>query len=427
MWAEPSIEAPSTCTAVGVAGCGCWLDPLFFLDPASWCAGPCSQCLFATRTVYMATAVCVYAAFAPEWERSTGVPLATVLTLAKRFRDGVAQHLAEKGVTVSPMLVDNASSIPDGAVVINACALGNESSTTWVGTAACASPPMLWDWVSPKHTYMSALVAAGICIPPSWLVAPPCSIGAGVRTAEISLASALLAEATADADVSTLLLGTLTERGHERVVLKECNALGGTLAVHRLEALQAVTRAVQLASGGHHALIQPDLSAFFAVGETKCCVALSSAPGSATGSTSRVLGARHAPPGSEFGRFFPPECLPGALIDVATAAGDVLRAHALSAGAHAPPIVRVDLIALPGDREDSVGGRGGGGDAAVGVDASFQGEMRWCVNEFELADFASWMWQAACGHCSSGGMSATMDDAVCKAHAEFIACALGTT
>ena len=66
--------------------------------------------------------------------------------------------------------------------------------------------------------------------------------------------------------------------------------------------------------------------------------------------------------------------------------------------------VAVDVIQLPDTR------RG-------------EGAMRWCVNEFELADFASWMWEGACETGGGGGKS-TMDEAVCDAHASFIAEAL---
>ena len=348
-------------------------------------------------------ALCVYAGFASEWERSTGVKLAIVQQLAERFREGVARKLGDRGVTATLRLVYDAASIPHGAVVIFACALGTESSTTFAHASACASAPALWDWVSPKHTYMAALVAAGIPIPQSWLVAG--TDGGGVRTADLTGGSSL-AECTIGPDSAAMLLGILQEQGLQHMVVKECSALGGTLAVRRLDAPQAVARAFELAVAGRCALLQPDLSEYFSHGETKCCVALLSQadPLDPTARTSQVLGARHAPPGKEFGQFISPEALPPELHRVATGAADVLRAHALTAGIPLPPVVRVDTIQLPST-------------------LSRVNSLPWCVNEFELADFASWMWESACD-CGRGTSGHAIDDAVCDAHARFIADAL---
>ena len=203
---------------------------------------------------------------------------------------------------------------------------------------------------------------------------------------------------TAQAATETLLR---VWDGKKRVVVKECSSLGGTLAVRKLDAQEAVEHAVSLASSGRDVLMQPDLAEYFALGETKVCLQLSQFLGDdvsyATHVTSRVLGGRHAPPGGEFGRFFLPEDMPVALCRLAMGAAEVLRTHALALGVGVPPILRVDCIELPNEN----------------------GERVWCVNEYELADFASWMWGWACTNEET-----SLDEAVCNAHAKFIAQAL---
>ena len=152
------------------------------------------------------------------------------------------------------------------------------------------------------------------------------------------------------------------------------------------DAASQVARAELLATqGGCHVLLQPDLSSEFARGETKCCVRV----GQHAHEASRVLGARHALPKREFGRFLLPADLPPALLDVAAAAANVTRDHALRVDVTPPPVVRVDCIEIAGV---------------------------WSVNEFELADYASWMWGWACN-----GEPSSLDVEVCDAHAQFAA------
>lgn len=311
----------------------------------------------------------IYANFAPEWEASTGVPQAIVRQLSERFRDGVAERLSTQPC---PTLVSDAADVPAGAILLFACALGNETATLWerVKPLACSAAPALWNWISPKHPYMRALAEAGVPILPTWAI-----LGETLQ-AENLISRAPSVPATREALMAA-------HAGAATLVVKQCCALGGTLAVEVHAAAAAIERAMQLATGGRDVLVQPDWSAAFATGETKCCVAV----GAAAGAASRVLGARHAPPGREFGVFTPASGLPEELCAVAGRAADVLRDHALGIGVAPPPVVRVDCI---------------------------EAEGAWSVNELELCDYASWMWDRACG-----GAAGAFDAAVCDTHAAF--------
>ena len=322
--------------------------------------------------------ICVYGGFAAEWEHTTGVPQATVLALANHFCDGIAQRLP-RDVAV-PDLVLDAALVPPNAVILFACALGTETSSTFAASCQSAAAPALWDWISSKHTYLSALAAAGVPVPPTWVVLGA-SAACALRAREVLVGSETSVGASGEQEVKKALEHAW--RGADRLVVKQCLALGGTVAVERLIAAEAVSRALALAAEGHDVLVQPDLRDEFAVGEHKCCVEV----GGAAGVASRVLGARHAPPGCEFGRCLMPAALPAGLRDVAARAADQLRDHALDAGVTPPPVIRVDCVQLSGV---------------------------WCVNEFELADYASWQWGLACN-----GVAGPVDNAVCDALARF--------
>eukprot|EP00966_Prymnesium_polylepis_P103574 2398050-Prymnesium_polylepis.1 len=136
--------------------------------------------------------VCVYAGFDAGWEKSTGVPLTTVVRLAERFRDGISEKLRARGVAAQPSLVLDTADIPVGALVVNACALGNETAASFAAARACAAPPVLWDWVSPKHTYMAALAEAGIPIPHTWHVTADGE--GGIRVTDLQTDAACVAE-----------------------------------------------------------------------------------------------------------------------------------------------------------------------------------------------------------------------------------------
>ena len=325
-----------------------------------------------------AAAIVVYAKFAAEWEATTGVRPQVVESLAQRFRDGIASRLPAH--LPQPQLVSDASEIPEGAIVLFGCSLGVETASTFAASRpVLCSPAPLWDWVTPKYPYMRALVTAGIAIPPTWHVH---STAEGVQAVDLLKFDVCASgeAATTDHIVRHLV------RAHPaalKLVVKQCCALGGALAVEVLDAAAAASRAVELAVAGGDVLLQPDLSADFAVGETKCCVRV----GRDATESSVVLGARHAPPGCEFGTLQTPDALPPALKAVAGGAADVLRDFALGAGVAPPPMVRVDCIEVSGD---------------------------WTVNEFELCDYGCWMWGWACD-----GREGEVDSAVCAAHAHF--------
>ena len=219
--------------------------------------------------------------------------------------------------------------------------------------------------------------------------------------------------------------------GRSKLVVKQCNAPYGTLSVERFDTAAAVERALALASRGASVLLQPDLHAHFAAGETRVCVQLPPPPTVAGGNEGkgrrarpvvRVLGAWHAPSSAVLGideklwRLLSPDELPEALRRVAVAAGEVLLAHASSIGVTAPPVVRVDCIELPPDGYVGLPPQSGLATAASEASEVSVVVTRWCVNGFELADEASWQWGWACRREAA----AAIDEAVCEGHALWI-------
>ena len=298
--------------------------------------------------------------------------------------------------------------------------------------------------------YMRDLVMAAVPLPESWLVQGPTT----APLAHEAFAEADEADDThgapTEADVP-LHLQRLLRGQHERsctvdaargllldawdgrskLVVKQCNAPYGTLSVERFDTAAAVERALALASRGGSVLLQPDLHAHFAAGETRVCVQLPPPPTVAGGNEGkgrrvrpvvRVLGAWHAPSSAVLGideklwRLLSPDELPEALRRVAVAAGEVLLAHASSIGVTAPPVVRVDCIELPPDGYVGLPHQSGRATAASEASEANVVVTRWCVNGFELADEASWQWGWACRREAA----AAMDEAVCEAHALWI-------
>lgn len=298
--------------------------------------------------------------------------------------------------------------------------------------------------------YMRDLVMAAVPLPESWLVQGPTT----APLAHEAFAEADEADDThgapTEADVP-LHLQRLLRGQHERsctvdaargllldawdgrskLVVKQCNAPYGTLSVERFDTAAAVERALALASRGGSVLLQPDLHAHFAAGETRVCVQLPPPPTVAGGNEGkgrcarpvvRVLGAWHAPSSAVLGideklwRLLSPDELPEALRRVAVAAGEVLLAHASSIGVTAPPVVRVDCIELPPDGYVGLPPQSGRATAASEASEASVVVTRWCVNGFELADEASWQWGWACRREAA----AAMDEAVCEAHALWI-------